>query len=417
MTRTPRCSGSSSARRRNWNFSKARSPRWTSRSFIRQTRRNCPRNSPAWNGRPKVDLWKEEPRFTRRREAVTIIGVMPLDAANLVKWFQERPFWIQEAARRLLTKGNLAEQDLKELTAVCQQQAAEPKTTQKSVALPESAFAQKAAGVTLRLNGISEVKGIEALNPRSPLSFNREPITIVYGGTGVGKSGYIRILNNICGSKNRRKLLGNVFLGNAVQSCKVSYALNGTVKEIVWQPSDGLQAELAALEIYDSECGQVYVNAENEVTFEPWLLGVFQRLVEACTAVDGILQIEIAALPSKTPAIPVEFAAYPDAIWYEQLNAQTSAVDVTQWCDWSPALKEELENLHARLLEKNPTEQAKQLRTRKIALEKFSAELAAIRDGLTDAVVTTLMNAKASATAKRKVATEEDRKSTRLNSS
>ena len=335
---------------------------------------------------------------------------MPLDAANLVKWFQERPFWIQEAARRLLTKGNLAEQDLKELTAVCQQQAAEPKTTQKSVALPESAFAQKAAGVTLRLNGISEVKGIEALNPRSPLTFNREPITIVYGGTGVGKSGYIRILNNICGSKNRRKLLGNVFLGNAVQSCKVSYALNGTVKEIVWQPSDGLQAELAALEIYDSECGQVYVNAENEVTFEPWLLGVFQRLVEACTAVDGILQIEIAALPSKTPAIPVEFAAYPAAIWYEQLNAQTSAVDVTQWCDWSPALKEELENLHARLLEKNPTEQAKQLRTRKIALEKFSAELAAIRDGLTDAVVTTLMNAKASATAKRKVATEDAKK-------
>lgn len=335
---------------------------------------------------------------------------MPLDAANLVKWFQDRPFWIQETARRLLTKGNLAEQDFKELTAVCQQQATEPKTTQKPVALPESAFTQKAAGVSLRLNGISEVKGIEALNPRSPLTFNHEPITIVYGGTGVGKSGYIRILNNICGSKNHRKLLGNVFMGNAVQSCKVSYALNGTVKEIVWQPSDGLQAELAALEIYDSECGQVYVNAENEVTFEPWLLGVFQRLVEACTAVDGILQTEIAALPSKKPAIPVEFAAYPAAIWYEQLNAQTSAADVTQWCDWSPALKEELENLHARLLEKNPTEQAKQLRMRKIALGKFSTELAAIRDGLTDAVVTTLMNAKASATAKRKVATEDAKK-------
>jgi energy-coupling factor transporter ATP-binding protein EcfA2 len=335
---------------------------------------------------------------------------MPLDTASLVKWFQERPFWIQEAARLLLTKENLSEADLAKLAVACQQQAAEPKTTQKPAALPESAFAQKSAGVSLQLNGISEVKGIEALNPRSPLAFNREPLTIVYGGTGVGKSGYIRILNNVCGSKNRRKLLGNVFQGNAAQSCKISYALNGTDKDIVWQPSDGLQAELAALEIYDSECGQVYVNSENEVTFEPWLLGVFQRLVDACTAVDGILQTEIAALPSKKPVMPVELATSLATTWYVQISAHTSATDVTQRCEWSPELKEELDSLHARLLEKNPAEQAKQLRTRKAALEKFSTELVAIRDGLTDAVVATLLNAKINAAARRKTATEDAKK-------
>jgi energy-coupling factor transporter ATP-binding protein EcfA2 len=335
---------------------------------------------------------------------------MPLDTANLVKWFQERPFWIQEAARLLLSKASLAEADLAKLAAICQQQAAAPKTTQKPAALPEFAFVQKSAGVSLRLNGISEVKGIEALNPRSPLAFNQEPLTIVYGGTGVGKSGYIRILNNVCGSKNRRKLLGNVFQGNAAQSCKISYVLNGTAKEIAWQPSDGLQTELGSLEVYDSECGQVYVNSENEVTFEPWLLGVFQRLAEACAAVDGILQTEIATQPSKKPVMPVEFAVSPAGTWYSQVNAQTSAADVAQWCDWSPALKEELESLHARLLEKNPTEQAKQLRTRKAALERFSTELVAIRDGLTDAVVASLLNAKAGAAAKRKAASEDAKK-------
>jgi hypothetical protein len=335
---------------------------------------------------------------------------MPLDTANLVKWFRERPLWIQEAAKRLLTKENLTLADLSELAAVCRQQGAEPKAKQKPAALPESAFAQKASGVSLRLNGISQVKGIEALNPRSPLTFNHEPLTIVYGGTGVGKSGYIRILNNVCGSKNRRKLLGNVFQGNAVQSCKISYALNGAAKEIAWQPSDGLQAELGALEIYDSECGQVYVNSENEVTFEPWLLGLFQRLVEACTAVDGILQTEIAALPSKKPVMPVELVASPAATWYAQFNAQTTTADVAQWCDWSPALKEELDGLHARLLEKKPGEQAKLLRTRKSALEKCSTELVAIRNGLNDTVVATLLNAKANAAAKRKAASEDAEK-------
>jgi uncharacterized cupin superfamily protein len=47
---------SSSARRRNWNFCKVQNPRWTSRSSIRWTRSNCPRNSPAWSGRQKPEL-------------------------------------------------------------------------------------------------------------------------------------------------------------------------------------------------------------------------------------------------------------------------------------------------------------------------------------------------------------------------
>ena len=46
---------------------------------------------------------------------------MPLDTANLVKWFQERAFWIQEAARRLLMKEYLAAADLVEGRVISQQ--------------------------------------------------------------------------------------------------------------------------------------------------------------------------------------------------------------------------------------------------------------------------------------------------------
>ena len=194
------------------------------------------------------------------------------------------------------------------------------------------------------------------------------------------------------------------------QSCKINYALNGTLKEFAWQPSDGLQAELAALEIYDSECGQVYVNAENEVTFEPWLLGLFQRLVDACTAVDRILDAEITALPCKKPIMPAELATSLAANWYATLNVKVSVADVARWCDWSRVRNEELENLQVRLLEKNPAEQAKQLRTRKVGLERLSTELVAFRDGLSDADVATLLEAKAIAKAKRKAASEDAKK-------
>src|SRR5712675_1992742 len=55
-TPTPRCSGSSSARPRNWNFSPAHRPSPTCRSFTPLTRRNCPRNLPVCHGRRAMRL-------------------------------------------------------------------------------------------------------------------------------------------------------------------------------------------------------------------------------------------------------------------------------------------------------------------------------------------------------------------------
>ena len=51
MTLTPRCSGSSWARRRKRNFCPAQRPRQTCRSSIRSTRNSCQRNWPESNGR------------------------------------------------------------------------------------------------------------------------------------------------------------------------------------------------------------------------------------------------------------------------------------------------------------------------------------------------------------------------------
>jgi energy-coupling factor transporter ATP-binding protein EcfA2 len=332
---------------------------------------------------------------------------MPLDTANLVNWFQERPSWIQEATRLLLIKDNLTPEDFQKLAELCRQQGAESQPMQRRAALPVSAFARKAAGASLRLTAISAVKGIEGLNPRMPLSFAREPLTIIYGGTGAGKSSYVRILNNVCGSKNRRKVLGDVFKEDTAPSCTICYDFNGIAKEITWQPADGLQTELSGLEIYDSECGHVYVNADNEVTFEPWLLGLFQRLVDACATVDRVLETEINALPSQKPAMPIELAATSVATWYRQLSARTTAAEITQWCFWSPAREDELDVLHARLLEKNPADKARQLRTRKVSLEKFSADLFAIHDGLSVNVITALIEGKNDAATKRKAASED----------
>ena len=40
------------------------------------------------------------------------------------------------------------------------------------------------------------------------------------------------------------------------QSCKITHEVDGAPKQLAWTPAQGQQAELAALEIYDTECGQ-----------------------------------------------------------------------------------------------------------------------------------------------------------------
>ena len=328
---------------------------------------------------------------------------MPIDPAALSLWFHDRPRWIREALDLLLANGILTAYNDSTFANSCRTVG----EAKKPEPLPAGAFAAKAAGQSLRLTSLSEPKGIEALNPRAPLVFGSEPITIVYGQNGAGKSGYIRILNNACGSKNRRQLLGHVFQGAVAQSCKIAYEVGGVAKELIWQPTQGQRAELSGLEIYDTECGQVYVTLENEVAFEPWILGIFQQLIDVCGRIDGILAKEITALVSAKPALPPEYAGTASAVWFAGLKATTSAPDIASWTNWLPTQQEELTGLQARLLEKKPADQAKSLRTRAGGIQQFITNWETIAKALSVEADTALVAAKVDAAAKRKAASED----------
>ena len=331
---------------------------------------------------------------------------MSVDAASLVKWFQQRPKWLQEAARRLLVHDRLNEEDIKTLTSICRQEA-ESLTLEKTTPLPVSAFEKVPTLQTLRLLSISEVKGIEALGPKAPLVLGEKPLTIVYGPNGAGKSGYIRILNNLCGSKNQRRLIGNVFEPPGKASCKVSYSLDQLEKSISWEPQQGQHSDLSGIEIYDAESGHVYVTADNEVAFEPWLLGYFQRLVELCDLVSERLSQDINALLSKKPVMPPQWTTTGAAKWYATLGARTSAQDVAHWCEWPKERQDALDALNARLLQPEPKKEAKKLRDAKVALANFSTELISMKEKMGDGTLVDLVSSKSDAALKRQAASQD----------
>lgn len=139
---------------------------------------------------------------------------------QLEAWFVQRPLWLQDAARRIIRNGAIDANDLAELTVLCKQEAgiADPVSPRaKTQSIPKGALHVYEPSFTLRLEEISNVKGINALSPRQPLKFGEGPLTIIYGTTGSGKSGYVRALKHACGAR-KAGLSMAMFLTGRIQT-------------------------------------------------------------------------------------------------------------------------------------------------------------------------------------------------------
>lgn len=177
---------------------------------------------------------------------------------DLTTWFKDRPRWLQEAANLLLTKGVLTDEVVDILLAKCLREANSEDST-VAVAFPTDAIYPQNAS-PLHLCSISNVKGINALAPRSPLDFGQSNLAIVYGSNGSGKSGYVRILKHVCGSRNPGALHPNVFAEDRPeQSASITYKSDNQEHHLCWNVRDGVHGDLRSVDIFDSECGRMYL--------------------------------------------------------------------------------------------------------------------------------------------------------------
>jgi hypothetical protein len=151
-------------------------------------------------------------------------------AEELENWFKERPLWLQDATKRLLEKGELEENDYSDLLKICGKEAGvafEGEEIPKGHPIPAGLFAQEEHAHKVEICSISNVAGVNALNPRKPLNIP-DGLTVIYGQTGAGKSGYIRLLKQVCGAKNPGQLHPNAFKDlPARQSCRIEYKCDG----------------------------------------------------------------------------------------------------------------------------------------------------------------------------------------------
>lgn len=294
---------------------------------------------------------------------------------DLKKWLCERPAWLIEAAKRLLAS-DLTAQDVEELTDLCcdgarlSNQSVKPRLTSSltSVSSPHE---------LTRLVAISDIQGINALNPKKPLLFGEENLVIVYGVNGSGKSGYVRLLKQASGcSKQANKILANVFSTKSEpQMCKIALQAKDKLCELTWTPENGPLNEMIGLNVYDTDCGHVYINEDNELSFEPPALRFLSKLVDTCDIVGKKIQLKIDGEVKALPQFPVEYVLTSWGKWIQQLSYSTTCKDIKK-LRWTRKDEDSLIELQQRLLEQAPIEKAIRMEVKAKAVDSIITMLA-----------------------------------------
>lgn len=217
----------------------------------------------------------------------------------ILEWSQQaqRPLWQQDALRRIVSVGRLSQTDLAALLEICKQSRADPASDIAAVALDASHLpAAPGAGQSVSLLAISGVEGVNQLAADQTLQFGSSGITIVYGDNGAGKSGYARILKKACRARHAGEIAPDAFsptVATKTPAATIAHAVAGTPSTPVhWADTGKPHPILSAITVFDSDCADVHLREENDVTFRPFGLDIPDELARACQAIKEALSKE-----------------------------------------------------------------------------------------------------------------------------
>src|SRR6266404_6039758 len=168
-------------------------------------------------------------------------------------WIGELDYWEQVLAIKLLSKQAIAESDIKLAYKFFQEDngLAEKKTTQPLIKIAASSSASGSATDFL-LSEIKGIKGVNALKEEQSIPISKN-LSIIYGDNGVGKSGYIRILNNAFLSRGDKSLVRNIYSSLRPKEISCVFKFKDSSKEYEMKfPDDSKSYEFSCYSVFDT---------------------------------------------------------------------------------------------------------------------------------------------------------------------
>lgn len=274
---------------------------------------------------------------------------------EIVEWAaRELSDWEADIVKRLLLNKTLPPQDLKEIVdnVFVTYDIAENNENKNCSAptISSEIVGDIPTAEPVRLCNIHNVQNINAISSESNLPFSHKGITLIYGENGSGKSGYTRVLKSACFAKHiEPEILPNVYKqSGGPQSAIITFMKNGEKQQWEWNPGKTLD-DLIGINVYDSDCGKVLLDKNNQVTYKPKGVEIFDSVSSITEAIR-----EAASKKTRNSKLPIilEIEKTPAlSEWFVNIDENTNSTALNNKLVWTEENKSELSALNTSIQE------------------------------------------------------------------
>jgi len=287
---------------------------------------------------------------------------------EILSWTQELPEWQSDAVARLLAKQELSTEDYDDLYALLKLANGIPDPKNRSPAPLSADQIPSPIGKTtdIKLRSIKNLRNINAIAQDTCLTIGFPGMTVIYGDNGSGKSDYSRVLKRACRARDQSEpILPNanslvVNSGNAEATFGI--VVDGSDKEVVWMQGKEAPPELSSFAIFDSRCARAYLDAEDDFSYVPYGLEVFEGLAKICQHFKELLDKEHAQSAVDITALSHLQGDTAVGKLIGGLSAKTNITQIKELSALTPQELEQRDAIEKSLKENNPKEKAIQIR-------------------------------------------------------
>jgi len=252
---------------------------------------------------------------------------------ELLDFASGRASWLRDCLRRICTQSELTPNDFQEVfTNLKATEGLAPAGVIQHLDPSHLVDHTVVARASTVLTSISDVKNANRLASNQTLLFAEQGITLIYGYNGSGKTGYGRILKQVCRSRHEKQdpILGDVYSSEAspAASARIDCKTGGVVKTFAWTDGSPVPDELSMISVFDATTAPLYADKQNKIEFLPLGLDVLPRLGKICEQLTAEIDIQIQTVDKKlaVPLPKVESSSHIQFLSRLSVDAQASQV-------------------------------------------------------------------------------------------
>lgn len=289
---------------------------------------------------------------------------------EILNWSQSLPAWQSDAVARLLAKQTLSAEDQDDLFALLKTANGiqDPKGRKPTPLAADQIPVPVKATTHVELLAMKNMRHVNAIAENQRLPFSAAGMTVIYGDNGSGKSGYSRVFKRACRARDQMEAIhpnaalpaGKTGKAEAVFEITV----DGLAQDAHWSDGKAAPAALSSFAVFDSHCARAYLDSEDDFSYVPYGLDVFEGLAKVCKHLKTAIEIEhTQSAADLTAFVPLHGDTAVGKL-ISGLSARTSKAQIDALATLSQEDLAQYAAIEKSLKENNPKEKAVQLRLR-----------------------------------------------------